>query len=56
MMRIASSAVDARMFVCFFSLVTFTSMSRGREFSPMIIPSYTGVPGSMKISPRSCRL
>ena len=37
--RMASSALDARMFVCFFSFVTFTSMSLGRAFSPMIIPS-----------------
>src|SRR6185437_3292054 len=37
--RMASSAVDARMLVCFFSLVMFTSMSLVREFSPMIIPS-----------------
>src|SRR5215203_1330771 len=53
--RMASSADDARMFVCFFSFVTLTSMSLLREFSPMIIPSYTSVWGSMKISPRSCR-
>ena len=31
--------IDARMLVCFFSLVTLTSMSLGREFSPMIMPS-----------------
>src|SRR6185295_1199869 len=37
--RIASSALEARMLVCFFSLVTLTSMSAVREFSPMIIPS-----------------
>ena len=37
--RIASSADDARMFVCFFSFVTLTSMSVGRAFSPMIMPS-----------------
>ena len=37
--RIASSAVEARMLVCFFSFVTLTSMSLGRAFSPMIIPS-----------------
>jgi hypothetical protein len=35
----ASSAVDARMLVCFFSFVTLTSMSEARAFSPMIIPS-----------------
>ena len=39
--RIASSAVEARMLVCFFSLVTLTSRSFGREFSPMTMPSYT---------------
>ena len=39
MSRIASSAVEARMLVCFFSLVTLTSMSLTRAFSPMIIPS-----------------
>ena len=54
--RIASSALDARMLVCFFSFVTLTSMSLGRAFSPMTMPSYTCVAGSMKISPRSCRL
>src|SRR5947199_10854667 len=36
--RMASSAVEARMLVCFFSFVTFTSMSFGRAFSPMIMP------------------
>ena len=30
---------EARMLVCFFSFVTLTSMSAGRAFSPMIIPS-----------------
>src|SRR6202163_2187238 len=38
--RIASSAVDARMFVSFFSLTAFTSRSVSLAFSPMIIPSY----------------
>ena len=56
MRRIASSALDARMLVCFFSFVTLTSMSLGLAFSPMTMPSYTWMPGSMKISPRSCRL
>ena len=37
--RIASSADEARMLVCFFSFVTLTSMSAVREFSPMIMPS-----------------
>ncbi len=37
--RIASSAVEARMFVSFFCLVTLTSMSSGREFSPTTMPS-----------------
>ncbi len=37
--RMASSAVDARMFVCFFSLQMLTSMSLAREFSPTIMPS-----------------
>jgi len=53
MRRIASSAEDARMFVCFFSLQMFTSRSFSRAFSPMIMPSYTSVLGSTKISPRS---
>ena len=39
MSRIASSADEARMLVCFFSLQTFTSMSLARAFSPMIMPS-----------------
>ena len=34
-----SSAPLERMLVSFFSFVGFTSMSPGREFSPMIIPS-----------------
>jgi len=34
-----------RMLDNFFSFVGFTSMSPGREFSPTIIPSYTGWPG-----------
>ena len=37
--RIASSADDARMLVCFFSLQMLTSRSFVREFSPMIMPS-----------------
>ena len=52
----AASLPEARMFVCFFSLQTLTSMSAVREFSPINMPSYTWIPGSMKISPRSCRL
>ena len=36
--RMASSAVDARIFVSFFSFTIFTSRSRVREFSPMIMP------------------
>ena len=32
-------ADEARMFVCFFSFVTLTSMSLGRAFSPTIMPS-----------------
>ena len=37
--RTSSSEVEARMFVSFFSLVAFTSMSSERAFSPTIIPS-----------------
>ena len=37
--RTASSAVDARILVCFFSLVMLTSMSLARAFSPTIMPS-----------------
>src|SRR5713101_3280754 len=37
--RMASSAVEARMLVCFFSLVTLTSISASRAFSPTIMPS-----------------
>src|SRR3954452_7876391 len=37
--RSSSSEVDLRMLVSFFSLVMFTSMSSGREFSPTIMPS-----------------
>ncbi len=44
------------MFVSFFSLVMFTSMSSEREFSPTIMPSYTSVPGSVNSTPRSWRL
>lgn len=50
------SADAARMLVSFFSLVMLTSMSSAREFSPMIMPSYTSVPASVKMTPRSCRL
>jgi hypothetical protein len=39
MIRIASSADEARMLVCFFSLQTLTSMSLLREFSPISMPS-----------------
>src|SRR5690348_7739854 len=53
--RIASSAVEDRMFVSFFSFVTFTSISCSRVFSPTIMPSYTSLAGPMKSSPRSCR-
>ena len=35
----ASSAVEERMLVSFFSFVTLTSRSAGRAFSPMIMPS-----------------
>ena len=35
----AISDVEERMFVSFFSFVTFTSRSAGRAFSPTIIPS-----------------
>ena len=44
------------MFVSFFSLVMFTSMSSLREFSPTIWPAYTSEVGSTKKEPRSCRL
>src|ERR1022692_3689112 len=54
--RMASSAVDARMLVSFFSLTMFTSRSASRAFSPTIMPSYTSVPGATKISPRSLAL
>src|SRR6266851_4510775 len=37
--RMASSALEERMLVCFFSFVTLTSMSCSREFSPRIMPS-----------------
>ena len=36
--RIASSEVDARMLVSFFSLTMFTSRSLSRAFSPTIMP------------------
>src|SRR6266851_3254797 len=39
MRRMASSALEERMLVCFFSLVTLTSISCSREFSPRIMPS-----------------
>ena len=54
-MTLSSDAV-VRMLLSFFSFVTFTSRSPGREFSPAIIPSYTMSPGSMNIWARSCRL
>ena len=54
-MIISSDAV-VRMFVSFFSLEGFTSMSSVRTFSPTIIPSYTGSPGLTNIVPRSCKL
>src|SRR5215213_2821868 len=54
--RIASSAVEARMFVSFFSFIAFTSRSTVRAFSPTIIPSYTFVPGLTNSVPRSWRL
>ncbi|CAM5463012.1 hypothetical protein SCALM49S_03422 [Streptomyces californicus] len=44
------------MLVSFFSLVMLTSMSSAREFSPMIMPWYTSVPASVKMTPRSWRL
>ena len=43
------------MLVSFFSLQMFTSRSSPRAFSPTIIPSYTASPGSVNITPRSCR-
>src|SRR6266566_690070 len=46
------SEVEERIFVFCFSLHTFTTMSIGRAFNPTIMPSYTGVPGSIKVSPR----
>ena len=51
--RMASSALEERMFVCFFSLVMLTFMSSSREFSPTIMPSYTSRLGPTNISPRS---
>src|SRR5438876_2576623 len=54
-MIISSDAV-VRMFVSFFSLDGFTSMSPTRAFSPTTMPSYTGSPGLTNIVPRSCRL
>jgi hypothetical protein len=45
-----------RMFVSRFSLLTFTSMSSVRTFSPTIIPAYTGSPGLTNIVARSWRL
>src|ERR1039457_3261931 len=53
--RIASSAVEARMFVSFFSRTAFTSRSVSLAFSPMIMPSYSSTPGPKKSSPRSCK-
>src|SRR5438552_15088 len=54
-MIISSDAV-VRMFVSFFSLEGFTSMSPTRAFSPTTMPSYTGSPGLTNIVPRSCQL
>src|SRR6185437_13818778 len=54
-MIISSDAV-VRMFVSFFSLDGFTSMSPTRAFSPTTMPSYTGSPGLTNIVPRSCKL
>src|SRR2546425_452256 len=54
-MIISSDAV-VRMFVSFFSLDGFTSISPTRAFSPTTMPSYTGSPGLTNIVPRSCRL
>jgi hypothetical protein len=54
-MMFSSDAV-VRMLVSFFSFVTLTSRSPGREFSPAIIPSYTRSPGFTNIWARSCRL
>src|SRR5918992_1058242 len=54
-MMFSSDAV-VRMLVSFFSFVTFTSRSPGRELSPAIIPSYTRSPGATNIWARSWRL
>src|ERR1019366_1541603 len=53
--RMASSALDARMLVIFFSRTTLTSRSLSRECSPTIMPSYTSTPAPRKRMPRSCR-
>src|ERR1700723_2888411 len=53
--RIASSAVEARMLVSFFSRTAFTSRSLSLAFSPTIMPSYSSTQGPTKSSPRSCR-
>ena len=53
--RMASSATEARILVCFFSFTAFTSISSQREFSPTTMPSYTSTPGPTNSSPRSCR-
>ena len=50
---IFSSEPAARMLVSFFSRTMLTSISSGREFSPITIPSYTSAPTSEKITPRS---
>src|SRR5258708_14076113 len=54
--RTAISAVEGRVLVFFFSLHTLTTISIGRAFKPHTLPSYTGVPGSMKVSPLSLAL
>ena len=47
------SFVAERTFVICLALVMLTVKSFSREFSPIIIPSYTSVPGLTKIVPRS---
>ena len=51
----ASSVECVRMLVSCLPLVGFTSISCGREASPMIMPSYTSTPGPMNSSPRFWR-
>ena len=48
-----SSEPEARWLVSFFSLVILTSRSPSLFLSPIIIPSYTSVPGGTNKTPLS---